>query len=228
MSPALLSMLDRALEDFCTGHGLLLNGNEDAGLPKLASQRIDAVLKTAETDRGQHLIERFVHEARVFIQDIEKGDLPEPEELAAFSDLVLVDLLQTLQAVVSALEEDFAEEMQRRRDRRNEETQRVMDAIQEIQKASRFSRMIAPQCQDLRGSRWTVRQGIRSTDRRTQADISRHYRQFRKHPETSGADLSLMSPARPEDVKGQKQPRQENAGQFYQLAVQRPGRFESR
>ncbi|MBO6892396.1 MAG: type IV pili methyl-accepting chemotaxis transducer N-terminal domain-containing protein [Roseibium sp.] len=143
MSPALLPMLDRALEDFCTGHGLLLNGDEDAGLPKLAYQRIDAVLKTADTECGQHLIERFVHEARAFILNIEKGDLPEPKELAAFSDLVLVDLLQTLQAVVSALEEDFAEEMQRRRDRRNEETRRVMDAIQEIQKASKFSRMIA-------------------------------------------------------------------------------------
>lgn len=137
------AMLERALDDFQNGHQLLLNGDETAGLPRLTSERIDAVLQDPAPDKGLNVIERFAADARQHLQTLKSGNPVDREAFGAFSNLVLVDLLQTLQAVVTALEEDFAEEMRRRKNRRVEEAQRVMDAIQEIQKASKFSRMIA-------------------------------------------------------------------------------------
>jgi hypothetical protein len=140
---ALWDMLDTALQEFRQGHRLLLDGDAKAGLPRLASRRIRTVLNGSGNTNGQATIERFLNEAQGLTEALAANRLPESADFDAFSGFVLVDLLQTLQAIVTALEEDFAEEMQRRRDMRREEALRVMDALQEIQKASKFSRMIA-------------------------------------------------------------------------------------
>ncbi len=139
----LWTMLERALEDFGTGHRLLLDGDVAAGLPKLTSERISAVLDGKSGASGRAIIDRFLREAAGHMQALTEDRAPERAVFDAFSEFVLVDLLQTLQAIVAALEEDFAEEMQRRRTRRQEEAKRVMTALQEIQRASKFSRMIA-------------------------------------------------------------------------------------
>jgi hypothetical protein len=136
-------MLEKALQDFRQGYDLLLHGDEDAGLPRLASARIRTVLEKGNGYGGRETIERFLSEAQHYMQALAGNSIPDRTAFEGFSGFILEDLLQTLQAIVVALEEDFAEEMRRRRDLREEEAQRVMVALQEIQKASKFSRMIA-------------------------------------------------------------------------------------
>ncbi|WP_428643159.1 type IV pili methyl-accepting chemotaxis transducer N-terminal domain-containing protein [Roseibium sp.] len=142
--PGLLwNMLEKALEDFDSGYRLLLNGDDTAGLPKLVSTRINKVLDAGDRTSGRAVIDRFLSEAHDHMQALSEDSAPDRAVFDRFSEFVLLDLLQTLQAIVAALEEDFAEEMQRRRDKRQEEAKRVMTALQEIQRASKFSRMIA-------------------------------------------------------------------------------------
>lgn len=137
------TMLETALEEFRSGYALLLNGDEAAGLPELNSTRVQRVLGNGETGGGRAIIERFLLETQEHMAALSNETIPQHDDFSTFTEFVLMDLLQVLQAVVTALEEDFAEEMRRRRDRRLEDAQRVMEALQEIQKASKFSRMIA-------------------------------------------------------------------------------------
>ncbi|MBN9669661.1 type IV pili methyl-accepting chemotaxis transducer N-terminal domain-containing protein [Roseibium aggregatum] len=136
-------MLEKALEDFEHGYRILLNGDDAAGLPQLSSARIATVLDAGTIGSGRWRIDRFLTEAHALMEALSGDTAPERAAFDAFSQFVLVELLQTLQAIVNALEEDFAEEMQRRRDKRHEDSERVLKALQEIQKASKFSRMIA-------------------------------------------------------------------------------------
>ncbi len=140
---SLWSMQEKALDDFEAGYRLLTHGDADAGIPKLTSQRITAVLEGDGSASGKTSVERFLREARDHMRALSKGEMPRTAVFERFSEFVLVDLLKTLQAVVTALEEDFSEEMQRRRTKREEDAARVKSALEEIQKASKFSRMIA-------------------------------------------------------------------------------------
>ena len=137
------AMLRNALQDFRRGNELLSHGDEDAGLPKLTSERVDPLLHGTGTTGGRAVIDRFMNEARAYLNALAQNIAPDQVEFEAFTEFVLIDLLQVLQSVVVALEEDFAEEMDRRREKRQQDAQRVMNALQEIQKASKFSRMIA-------------------------------------------------------------------------------------
>lgn len=139
----LWNMLETALQDFKSGYRLLLHGDENAGLPALASNRIRTVLDGNTGIGGRFVIERFLKDAQQHMQALSHNKGLDRKTFDAFSSFVLEELLQTLQAIVTALEEDFADEMNRRRVQRQEEAQRVMQALQEIQKASKFSRMIA-------------------------------------------------------------------------------------
>lgn len=139
----LWDMLEKALSDFQKGYALLCDGDAEAGLPRLESERITAVLEARAERSGRAVIERFLCEAECHMRDLGNNKVPERATFDAFSDLVLVDVLQVLQAIVEALEADFSDEMQRRRELRRAEATRVMGALQEIQKASKFSRMIA-------------------------------------------------------------------------------------
>jgi len=143
VSPAQWEMLEKALADFRKGYDLLRAGDADAGLPKLDSERIRKVLETGGERSGLAIVERFLAEAQQHLQDLGENRLPDRPVFDAFSAFVLVDVLQMLQAIVEALETDFSDEMQRRRDQRREDANRVMGALQEIQRASKFSRMIA-------------------------------------------------------------------------------------
>lgn len=139
----LWDMLETALQDFRNGYRLLLIGDESAGLPALTSDRIRAVLDGKHGYGGRAVIELFLEDTQKHMKALSLNKGLDRKTFDAFSNFVLEELLQTLQAIVTALEEDFADEMSRRRDQREEDAQRVMHALQEIQKASKFSRMIA-------------------------------------------------------------------------------------
>ncbi|MEO9528314.1 type IV pili methyl-accepting chemotaxis transducer N-terminal domain-containing protein [Roseibium sp.] len=136
-------MIEKALSDFRKGYALLREGDNEAGLPRLVSERIETVLEAGAEHSGRAVIERFLTEAHRHLQDLANNSIPDRPAFDAFSAFVLVDVLQMLQAIVEALEADFSDEMQRRRDLRRQEATRVMGALQEIQKASKFSRLIA-------------------------------------------------------------------------------------
>lgn len=142
-SDTLWTMLEAALQDFRNGYRLLLHGDEGAGLPALSSDRIQSVLDGNGGHSGRVVIEQFLGDAQQHMQTLSLNRGLDRKTFDTFSSFMLEDLLQTLQAIVTALEEDFADEMNRRRDQRQEEALRVMHALQEIQKASKFSRMIA-------------------------------------------------------------------------------------
>ncbi|MEP3430415.1 MAG: type IV pili methyl-accepting chemotaxis transducer N-terminal domain-containing protein [Roseibium sp.] len=135
----LWTMQKTALTDFQNGVEILLKGDPEAGIPKLDSQRIRHVLDNGGTAN----ISRFLRDSGAMLTQLSESEIPDQGIFGAFVDFVLTDLLQTLQGLVVALEEDFACEMQKRRTQREEDTQQVKDALKEIQKASKFSRMIA-------------------------------------------------------------------------------------
>jgi|GEM_PF-7063636 len=141
--PAQLDMLRTAAAEFRRGYAVLLSGDPDDGLPRWSSATVDAVLGGSGTNTGSAIIERFMSETDAAITRLEDGRSRTEAERAAFSLFVLTDVLRVLQAIVSALESDFEQEMTTRRKRRLEELDRVTAAIQEIQRASKFSRMIA-------------------------------------------------------------------------------------
>ncbi len=144
-----LAMLQAAIQDFTHGYAILRRGDPDQGLPVLQSDRVEQVLcgkaggDDCNGETGQQVIDRFLKETREGISDLEDG-LPQPSDRAnRYSAYVLGPLLQVLQAIVTALETDFEDEMKVRRERRAADVDRVMRALQEIQKASKFSRMVA-------------------------------------------------------------------------------------
>lgn len=144
-----LTMLQTAVQDFTHGYAILQRGEPEQDLPDLHSERVDHVLcSKIDTDgyngeTGRQVIERFVRETSEGISGLKDG-LPQPSERAnRYSAYVLGPLLQVLQSIVTALETDFEDEMKVRRERRAADVGRVMSALQEIQKASKFSRMVA-------------------------------------------------------------------------------------
>lgn len=140
---AQLTMLKKAAADFDKGYDILLNGDPDLDLPKWDSTAVGEVLNAPGNSNGRAVIDRFQIETRSVIEALETGTPRLEAETSAFSEFVLTDVLAILQRIVTALEADFETEMAGRRERRNSEIDRVAAAIREIQRASRFSRMIA-------------------------------------------------------------------------------------
>lgn len=135
----LWSMLTTALADFKAGHRVLLNGDPSKDLPRPESIRIMQVLDSG----GRIVIDRFLSDVAAFMALLKRDRRPQRDAFEDFSTFVLTDLLQTLQALVMALEADFDDDIKHRRSQRTEETKRVKVAIEDIQKASRLSRLIA-------------------------------------------------------------------------------------
>lgn len=155
---SLWTMLETALSDFSHGYAILMRGDEAQALPALQSTRIDAVLQqrltsddtsdsgsgyTTRNITGHDVIERFLARTSEIIDTLKRGSACDDAELGSYSTFVLGPVLQTLQSIVIALEEDFDDEMQLRGEQRQSDTEKVMSALGEIQKASKFSRMIA-------------------------------------------------------------------------------------
>lgn len=138
-----LDMLKKAAAEFDKGYDILRNGDPDLDLPKWESTAVGNVLDAPGTAGGRMVIDRFQLETRSVTDALETGEPRSEAETAAFSEFVLTDVLTILQRIVTALETDFEAEMAARQQRRNSEIDRVAAAIREIQRASRFSRMIA-------------------------------------------------------------------------------------
>lgn len=141
--PVQLDMLRTAAADFRRGYAVLLHGAPDDGLPHWSSETVDAVLGGQSATAGGKIVDRFMAETEATIDLLSVGRSRSEAELSRFSLFVLTDVLRVLQAIVSALESDFEQEMTKRKNRRLEELGRVTAAIHEIQRASKFSRMIA-------------------------------------------------------------------------------------
>jgi hypothetical protein len=139
----LLDLLKTALSDFVEGYDVLRKGKPEDDLPFLNSARIRAILEGNGRTHGQDVIERFLSEVSEGVNGFARGEPMDEEKSAWFSGFVLRDLLAVLQSIVAAIETDFDEEMERRQKRRSEDVAKVMAALQEIQRASKFSRMIA-------------------------------------------------------------------------------------
>lgn len=141
--PEQLDMLRKAAADFRHGYQVLLNGDPDDGLPRWSSETVEAVLGCRNATAGRTILERFMTDTDAAISLLSNGQSFSEAELSRFSVFVLTDVLQVLQAIVAALEEDFGREVAVRRERRMQEIDRVTAAVQEIQRASKFSKLIA-------------------------------------------------------------------------------------
>ncbi len=138
-----VNMLKSAASDFAVGYQILQAGDAENNLPHWEPPEVQAILSGDDGKSGRNIIERFLVETKAILESIET-DSPQPEKDAAdFSEFVLTEVLGVLQQIVTALEQAFEAEMIQRQERRDHETVRVMAAIQDIQKASKFSRMIA-------------------------------------------------------------------------------------
>ncbi|MTH97677.1 type IV pili methyl-accepting chemotaxis transducer N-terminal domain-containing protein [Roseibium sp. RKSG952] len=137
--------LDHAVRDFGHGYEILLNGDASQDLPSARSGRINLVLNTAAPDgqTGAGLIEAFLKEAHAAAAALKAGERWPEDRLTSLTGFVLGPLLSTLQALVEALEADFADTVQAQASARSEDMAKVMQALKEIQKASRVSRMVA-------------------------------------------------------------------------------------
>ncbi|WP_153770928.1 type IV pili methyl-accepting chemotaxis transducer N-terminal domain-containing protein [Labrenzia sp. CE80] len=141
----LWTMLEGAVADFGHGYSILRHGDAAQDLPALKSARIDKVLtqKQQKLESGGQVIDRFLSQTEDAMAAFKEGRA-QPRDVASIrSAYVLGPVLQVLQALVTALEADFEDEMAARRQERSTEVSRVKDALHEILKASRFSRMIA-------------------------------------------------------------------------------------
>lgn len=145
----LSALLKNAVNDFTLGYAILLQGDRDQGLPHFASARVANVLdgrgdaNGSEASSGRATIDRFLLETGAALVDVTNGRRRGGQQMSDYSAFVLGPVLQTLQKIVEALEADFEDEMLARRTRRSADVELVMMAAGEIQKASKFSRMIA-------------------------------------------------------------------------------------
>ncbi|WP_346911763.1 type IV pili methyl-accepting chemotaxis transducer N-terminal domain-containing protein [uncultured Roseibium sp.] len=144
----LLALLRTAADDFVEGYRILQQGKPEDGLPHLNTLRIRNILGQSvphgkDGSSGRAVIERFLGEVSNGIEHLSQGKPMSDDQADWFSRFILIDLLAVLQSIVAAIETDFSEEMDRRRELRNADAARVMQALQDIQKASKFSRMIA-------------------------------------------------------------------------------------
>lgn len=144
----LLALLRTAADDFVEGYHILQHGKLEDGLPHLDTERIRNILEGSAPygqygATGRAVIGRFLGEVSSGIEHLTRGEPMSEDQSAWFSKFILIDLLAVLQSIVAAIETDFSEEMDRRRESRNADVARVMQALLEIQKASKFSRMIA-------------------------------------------------------------------------------------
>ncbi|MFD1696436.1 type IV pili methyl-accepting chemotaxis transducer N-terminal domain-containing protein [Roseibium aestuarii] len=143
---AYLALLNTALQEFRAGYRVLTEGDEARNLPRLQSPRIEAVLRDgAGSGPGARMvIDTFLRRTQEIAENLSgSGTAATTPDMAAFSDFVLREVLQALQALVQALEADFDEEMERRQARRDADAAHLLQAVEEIRKASQFSRMIA-------------------------------------------------------------------------------------
>ncbi|WP_417670000.1 type IV pili methyl-accepting chemotaxis transducer N-terminal domain-containing protein [Roseibium sp.] len=148
-----LAMLKTAVSDFTHGYSILREGDASQDLPALNSRRVAEVLSSqaeqleaeaaGAAETGRAIIDRFLTQAVDTVASLEANAPRSEAEINEYSAFVLGAVLQTLQSIVAALEADFDDEMQARKDRRSADVESVMAAISEIQKASKFSRMVA-------------------------------------------------------------------------------------
>ncbi|MBO9418356.1 type IV pili methyl-accepting chemotaxis transducer N-terminal domain-containing protein [Labrenzia sp. R4_2] len=138
-----LDMLKAAADDFETGFKILCEGDKDLGLPHWECAEVAAILNGRDGIEGHAVINRFVSETRHTIATLEAGKTRRQKELEDFSTFVLTDTLAVLQKIVGALEADFQAATATRDEQRTLEIDRVRTAVEDIQRASKISRMIA-------------------------------------------------------------------------------------
>ncbi|WP_420411309.1 type IV pili methyl-accepting chemotaxis transducer N-terminal domain-containing protein [Roseibium sp.] len=142
-SDSRLEMLKIAAADFERGFAILRQGDPAQDLPFWDSDGIRAILAGTGSQKGLRTISHFMTETRHTISVLESGKTRPDQELEAFSTFVLTDVLGVLQQIVTALEHDFQIETAKRQKQRDQEIDRVRAAVEEIQRASKFSRLIA-------------------------------------------------------------------------------------
>lgn len=144
-SDAQLEQAADALARFNAGVRLLRDGDPEAGIPRLASHRVRALLAAEIPGQGSglHALESFSARGMACLDRLGRGEPDGRAEVQALAELAGTVLLPLLNEIVAAFEQDLAEAL-RNEAARAADIRRVMTgALDDIEATATRIRLIA-------------------------------------------------------------------------------------